>query len=70
MYLAKDDTKEDDSNDDDIEIASAYKQFMTFVIKTLIKENTTDLPDDFDQRLELTIDVIIKMQVEISDVLI
>lgn len=65
-----DESKEEDDDDDahDTEIATAYKKFMVFVITTLVKENYTDLPDDFDDKLELTVDVIIKMQVEISEV--
>lgn len=59
---------DDDDDDDDIEIATAYKNFMIFVITTLVQQNYTDLPDDFDDKLELTVNVIIKMQVEISEV--
>lgn len=74
-FIKFNDVNADDSDqdsDDHLAIArqrvKAYKDFISYVITSLVKSNYTELPDNFDETLEKTVQVIVQMQIELADV--
>ncbi|GLV35324.1 Neprilysin 5 [Carabus blaptoides fortunei] len=71
-FIKFDEVYADKDSDDHLSISrqrvQAYKDFVSFVITSLVKANYSELPDDFDETLEKTVKVIIEMQIELSDI--
>lgn len=63
--MKKSDDDDDEENDKQTE---AYSKFIAYVMKTLIIANTTNIPEDFDERIEIAVQVIVQFQSEINKV--
>lgn len=57
-----------DEDEDDDELVKAYTNFVSFVMKTVIKANATDIPDDFDDRIDMAVKIIVRFASEINSV--
>lgn len=61
-------TTENNEDSSEEESDEELLDFVKFVMKTVIKSNLTETPDDFDERVVLAADLIVKFTKEINSV--
>lgn len=62
------DEDDDDDDEKDDKLVIAYINFIKFVMKTVIQTNYTDLPEDFEDRIDIAVQIIVKFSSEINSV--